>query len=186
MNKAKLAIGAMIAGVLLAPLGAYADGGFYIGASIGSAELSDDFDGLTIDSDATSYRILGGWRFNENFSVEAGYHDFGDFEQQIDINGAPASVSLSADGFTIGIAGALPVSDRFALQGRMGMFFWDGNAEINNVSEARPEDNNLYYGAGASYAVTDRFSVLADWSRYDLEETESDVLSVGFQFQFGA
>ena len=65
------------------------------------------------------------------------------------------------------------------------MFFWDGAAEINNVSQASPDDSNLYYGAGASYAVTERFSLNADWSRYDLEESQSDVLSAGFQYRFG-
>ena len=61
--------------LLLMPLGAYADNGFFVGGSIGSAELSDDFDGLNIDTDATSFRIVGGWRFNDYFSVEGGYHD---------------------------------------------------------------------------------------------------------------
>lgn len=175
----------IISSIVLLPNVGCADAGFIVGASIGSASLDENFDGLTVDTDSTAYRGWAGWRFNENFSIEAGYHDFGDFEQQLDINGTATEVSLSADGFTFGVAGSLPISARFALTGRLGMFFWDGAAEINNFSQASPEDSNLYFGAGASYALTSRLAVTGDWSRYDLEDAQSNVLSVGFQYWFG-
>lgn len=185
MNAYRQGLLALISTFLITPALASAESGFYMGASVGTADLNEDFDGLTIDTDATAFRVTAGWRFNDHFAIEGGYHDFGDFEQTIDIDGSPSSVSLSADGFTLGIAGALPLSEKFALTGRLGMFFWDGAAEINNVSQASPEDSNLYYGAGASYAVTERFSLNGDWSRYDLEDAQSDVLSIGFQYRFG-
>ena len=39
--------------LLLLPLGAYADKGFLVGGSIGSASMSENFDGLNIDTDTT-------------------------------------------------------------------------------------------------------------------------------------
>lgn len=176
---------ALLTLLMLLPLGANADKGFYAGGGIGSAELSEDFDGFTIDTDSTAFRIFGGWRFNEYFAVEGGYQDFGDFEQQIDVNGTPVTASLSADGFTLGVAGSLPVGERFSVMGRFGMFYWDGNAEINNVSQATPEDTNLFLGAGVSYAVGDHFRLIGDWTRYELESANSNVISLGFQFGFG-
>ena len=91
---------------------------------------------------------------------------------------------MTADGFTLGVNGTLPVGEKFALEGRFGMFFWDGNAEINNVSQASPEDRNLYLGAGVTYDVTEQFELNADWTRYELESAASGVASVGFTFQF--
>jgi OOP family OmpA-OmpF porin len=184
MNAYRQASLAIISGFLLLPLVASAENGFFMGASIGTADLNEDFDGLTIDTDSTAFRVTAGWRFNDNFVIEGGYHDFGDFEQQVDVNGTISTVSLSADGFIFGVAGALPLTGQFALTARLGMFFWDGAAEINNVSQASPEDSNLYFGAGASYALTERLALTGDWSRYDLEDAQSNVLSVGFQFQF--
>ncbi len=105
--------------LLLLPLGAYADKGFLVGGSIGSARLSENFDGLNIDTDTTSFRIVKGWRFNDFFAVEGGYHNFGDFEQQIDVNGTPATASFSADGFTLGVGGNVPLGERFSLLGRL-------------------------------------------------------------------
>ena len=68
--------------------------------------------------------------------------------------------------------------------GRAGAFFWDGDADINNVSQATPEDTNPYFGAGAKFAISDQFSLVGDWTRYELEDTESDVLSLGVTFRF--
>ncbi len=171
---------------MLLPLGANADKGFYAGGGIGSAELSEDFDGFTIDTDSTAFRIFGGWRFNDYFAVEGGYQDFGDFEQQIDVNGTPVTASLSADGFTLGVAGSLPIGERFSVMGRFGMFYWDGNAEINIVSQATPEDNNPYFGIGIGYAVSEKFLITGDLTRFELEDANSNVISLGFQFRFNA
>jgi OOP family OmpA-OmpF porin len=165
------------------PIDAYA-GDFYLGASIGYATLNEDFDGLHVDDNSTAFRMFAGWSFNDYFSLEGGYHNFGDFEQTFDDVGGPSTAKLSADGFTFGATGRVPVSERIALTGRAGMFFWDGTAEINDVSQATPSDSNLYLGAGASFDVSRNFQLTGDWTRYELESTTSGVFSVGFQYRF--
>jgi len=116
--------------------------------------------------------------------MEAGYHDFGDFEQRFTINGVSNSASLSADGFTLGMKATRPLSTKISVYGRAGMFFWDGDAEVNNVSQATPEDTNPYFGAGLGYAMSDQLQLIGDWTRYKLEGSSSNVFSVGFQFRF--
>jgi len=169
---------------VLVPVTTFADNGFFLTASVGSAELSEDFDGLDVDADSTAYRITVGWRFGKYLAVEGGYHNFGDFDQTFDIESTPTEVSLKADGFTFGGVGSLPLGDRFALFARAGLFFWDGDADINNVTQASPEDTNLYLGAGARFAVSERLSLTADGSRYDLGDTSSTVLSIGIDVRF--
>ncbi len=184
MKIQKYAATAALLSLLVGPMSAQA-GGFYVGASIGQAELSEDFDGFVIDENSTAYRVVAGWSVNDYFALEGGYHNFGAFEQDIDINGVVSRVSLSADGFTLGATGSVPVSEQFSLFGRAGWFFWDGDAEINNVSQATPEDTNLYLGVGIRYAVSDRFRVTGDWTRYELESANSNVISIGIQYGFG-
>ena len=185
MTHQKLAAPAALLALALLSLNATAADSFYLGASIGTASLNEDFDGLNIDTNSTSYRLVAGWRFNSYFAIEGGYHDFGDFEQEIDINGMASTVSLSADGFTLGATGSFPIGEQFSLFGRAGWFFWNGDAEINSVSQATPEETNLYLGAGMSYAIGDHFRVIGDWTRYELESANSNVFSLGFQFGFG-
>ena len=160
------------------------DSGLILGASVGSAELSEDIDGFDGDASSTAYRLTVGWRFSDYLAVEAGYHNFGDFDQTFDISGTPIDVSLKADGFTFGGVGSLPLGDRIALFARAGAFFWDGDADINNVTQATPEDTNLYVGVGARLALTERLSLTADASRYDLDDTSSSVFSAGFDIRF--
>ena len=168
----------------LTPVTAFGDSGLILAASVGSAELSEDFDGFDVDASSTAYRLTVGWRFSDYLAVEAGYHNFGDFDQTFDSSGTLIDVSLKADGFTFGGVGSLPLGDRFALFARAGAFFWDGDADINNVTQATPEDTNLYVGVGARLALTERLSLTADASRYDLDDTSSSVFSAGFDIRF--
>jgi OOP family OmpA-OmpF porin len=184
MKKALLTVATLAALLVLTPLTALGDDGFYVGGSVGSASLSEDFDGFNVDSDSTAFRLVAGWQINDYLSVEGGYQNFGAFEQTFTVNGEPVDVSLDADGFMLGGTGSFPLSDRFALYGRVGAFFWDGDAEINNVSQARPEDTNLYLGAGVSFALTGQLKLIVDWTRYNLEDTESNVISLGFTYGF--
>jgi len=153
---------AAVAIAALTPSLAFADKGLFVAASVGSAELSESFD----------------------LAIDGGYHNFGRFDQTFDDAGTPIDVSLKADGFTLGAIGSLPIGDRFSLFARAGAFFWDGDAEINNLSVASPEDTNFYFGAGARLALTERLSATVDGSRYDLDGTDSTVLSVGLDFRF--
>lgn len=161
-----------------------AEPGLVISGGVGAASLSEDFDGFDIDADSTAFRLAIGWQFNDYLALEAGYHNFGRFEQTVDVNGTTVAVSLKADGFTLGVTGSLPLGERFSLIGRAGTFFWDGDADINGVSQARPEDTNLFLGIGVSYQLTEKLELTGDWSRYELEDTESDVLAVGLRYLF--
>lgn len=182
MKTPSIMVAAALAAML--PTAALADSGPFVAASIGRADLSEDFDGFDVDTDATAYRISAGWRFNDYIAVEGGYHNFGRFKQTLDIAGTLTDVSLQADGFTLGGIANLPVGDRVSLFVRAGSFFWDGDAAINGATTATPADTNFYFGAGARVALSGGLSATADLSRYDLDGTSSGVYSVGFAFLF--
>lgn len=185
MNKSTMAAVVLMIVIAVVAPDVWAGDGLYLGASVGSAQLDDDFDGLDVDDDTVAYRFVGGWRVNRYFGLEAGYQNFGDFEQSFTVDGVRGKVKLDADGFTLGLTGSYPVAERVEIFARAGMFFWDGNAEVNDVSQASPEDTNPYFGLGVSFAVSKSFHVSGDWTRFELESTNSDVFSVGIQYRFG-
>lgn len=168
----------------LAPCIAAADSGLFLSGSVGQSRLSEDFDGFDVDDDSTAWRLTAGFRFNDHFALEGGYHNFGRFEETVDLDGAPVNVSLKADGFTFGGTGSLPVGERLHLFARAGLFFWDGDADINGATEATPGDTNLYLGAGVRFDLSERVSLTADGSRYNLDDTTGIVLSAGFELRF--
>ncbi len=175
---------AALAALTLLPLPALADGGFYLGSSVGAATIEESFDGFDIDADSTAYRFVAGWQFGRLLSLEGGYHNFGDFRDSITVDGEPVDVRLKADGFMLGGTLSLPLSNAVSLYGRGGAFFWDGDADVNAITEARPEERNPYYGAGAKVALSERIDLVGDWTRFELEDTESDVISIGLTLRF--
>ena len=176
--------GLILAALLLSPQ-AQADTGLFVGASFGSSHLDEDFSGFNIDTDANAYRIVGGFQFGDYLGLEAGYHNFGDFAETVDLGGFTSLTEVTADGWTLGGTLGLPLNEQFSLYGRAGVFFWDADVEVDGFSINVPEDENPYYGGGARVDVTSQLSLIGDWTRYELDTIESDVISVGFQYRFG-
>lgn len=176
--------GLILGALLLSPL-AQADTGVFVSASFGSSHLDEDFNGLTIDTDANAFRLVGGFQFGDYFGIEAGYHDFGSFSETVDFGGFSTRTDVAASGWTLGGTLGLPLSEQVSLYGRAGVFFWDADVDIDGFSINVPEDENPYYGGGAKVDVTSKLSLVGDWTRYELDTTESDVISVGFEFRFG-
>lgn len=176
--------GLILAALLLSPL-AQADTGLFVGASFGSSHLDEDFSGFNIDTDANAYRIVGGFQFGDYLGLEAGYHNFGDFAETVDLGGLTSLTEVTADGWTLGGTLGLPLNEQFSLYGRAGVFFWDADVEVDGFSINVPEDENPYYGGGARVDVTSQLSLIGDWTRYELDIIEIDVISVGFQYRFG-
>ena len=170
---------------LLFSVAVQADTGPFVGASFGSSHLDESFDGLNIDSDANAYRIVGGFQFSENLGLEVGYHNFGDFSETIDIGGFSTLTDIAAEGWTLGGTLGLPLNEQFSLYGRAGVFFWDADVAIDGFSIDVPEDENPYYGGGGKVDLTSNFSLIGDWTRYELDDIDSDVISIGFQYRFG-
>ncbi len=181
MNTKSILIAATI--TALTPALATAEDNFVLALSVGKAELSETFDGFNIDTTSTAYRFSFGWKFNDHFTLEGGYQNFGRFAQTVNFNGTPTNVALKADGVTLGGSGSLPLSERVSLFARAGAFFWDGDGEINNFTTAVAEDANLYIGLGGRLAVNKKLSATLDGSRYDLSGTDTTMISIGFEYK---
>lgn len=177
------ALAACAFGALAAP--AFADTGLYLGASVGNASLAEDFDGIDFDDDVEAYRILGGFQLGDTLGLEAGYQNFGDFEERFDVGGIPTVTRLTADGWTFGGTLGLPLTDFVSLFGRAGIFVWDADVEVNGLRSAVDDDSNPYYGVGGKVGFSDRFSLVGDWTRYALDDVDTDVISLGFEYRFG-
>jgi len=177
---------ASLAAVFIASPGiAAADSGFFVGGSFGSATIDDGFDGVNLDTDTSAYRFVGGYQFGDLFGLEIGYQDFGDLDETLVISPISSLISISAEGWTAGGTLDLPLSDNFSLFGRGGVFFWEADVSIDGFSINVPSDENPYYGAGARLKVSPNLSLIGDWSRFELDEVDTDVFSIGLQYRFG-
>lgn len=171
-------LASMAVASVFAASAASADSGLYVGGSVGSLTIDETFDGIDLDSDSTAYRFVGGIQLSDMLGLELGYQNFGNIDD--------ALIRLSADGWTLGGTLGVPLSENLSLFGRAGVFFWDADVIVDGFSIDTPGDENPYYGAGLRLDLSRNLSVIGDWSRFELDDVDTDVLSVGLQYRFGS
>ena len=83
------------------------------------------------DDRSSAVKIFGGYRFNENFGVEAGYAALGSFSENANVGGANVTQDGRARSIFGVATGRLPLGDSIALHGRLGVSF--GKVSGTNV-----------------------------------------------------
>jgi opacity protein-like surface antigen len=133
--------------------------GYYVGASVGSANSTasaSDYDAAlagmgytassSIDDNNTGWKLFGGYSFTPNWAVEGSYVDFGEVdshttvsspalptsvEQQQFVDKAATVHPYSVDGFALAAKGTLPINPQFSLFAKLGIFFWNADIKVN-------------------------------------------------------
>ncbi|MCY7371203.1 MAG: OmpA family protein [Polaromonas sp.] len=202
-----LALAAMVSPYALAD-----DLGWYGGANIGrSAATIDDARitsglasrglGTSSISDrdsSTGFKLYGGYQFNRNLALEAGYFDLGKFGYTA--NTIPAGTldgNIKLKGFNLDAVGILPITDRFSALGRVGLNYaqardsFTGTGAVN-VANPNPSERGTNYklGLGLQYAFTQALGMRAEVERYRVNDAVGnkghvDLFSVGLVYRFG-
>jgi len=178
----------LVLGALLASPAAYAKEGWYIGAGIGQATVEEEDRTVTprldFDDDDTAFKVYAGYKFSDYFAFEGQYFDNGEATDNL-TNGD--RVEVTADGFGAYALGILPATERFDLFGKIGVAWWDG--EIKNKTTgfkyADESGYDLGFGFGASFDVTDRFVIRAEFEAIDsdkIDEVYTWMASVQWNF----
>ena len=63
------------------------------------------FDSNQLDDNSAGFKVFGGYRFNKWFGLEAGYYDFGDFDEDLDPPNPGGGATVRIDGL---VGSALP------------------------------------------------------------------------------
>jgi len=166
--KNKLLVMPMVVLALFCSFNAVAkDKGFYVGGSVGSADVS--VDSLSFDENDFAWKIFAGYQLIGLFAVEGGYVDFG----------APSSGNFKVDptGWNaFGIVG-LPVGP-IRLFGKLGGIYWD-----SDVSGGPSDD-----GTGVAAGLGLEFELFSLGVRAEVEYFDAldDIymLSVGATYTF--
>lgn len=164
----------------------YHDAGPYVGGAIGRSYLETEFGGEfeEFDGDDTAYKVFLGFGFSEYVRLEAGYVDLGDLEEDLSFVGIGSQrVGVSADGPTLGLELGLPLGEYFSITARGGVLFWEAEARVSGFG-VRDDGEDPFYGVGLRYRLGPHASLLGIAERYELEDVDVDVISLGISFQF--
>lgn len=161
--------------------------GIYVGAGYGLLNVDSDED---FDDDDNASNVFIGGQINQALSIEAGYIDFGRFGNQ--------AFNSEIDGYTLALKAGLPINDHITLYIKGGQLWWD--ADISALEGSNNVDGNeFFYGAGASFAISQSWDLRIEYTRFDLDferdeigilsnvesfDTDLDYASVNIQYTF--
>ena len=176
--------------------------GGYLGFGIGSG-TAKDFCSTggdpsivlnSCDDKANGWKIFGGYRVSKNLAFEAGYSVGSDFKASATVFGVPGSVEASANFLEGTVIGMLPLGDRFALLGKIGLNFWSLDVSASALGGSESESDSgigLTYGVGAQFDFTPKFGMRAEYQMYPdvgddstTGQTDVSVLSASVYFRF--
>jgi len=191
MKKTLLALLAVI-GVSAnsATLSAETSTGWYVGANLGFSRTTLDREpreGLIEDDKSDlSWSLRAGYRFHQNWAVEAGYTDLG--ESRYHFPDEPQG-TLKFKTLHLSAIGILPLTERLSVFGKLGVAY----LQSDDSGVDRSSDTVPHAGLGLSYALTKTIDLRTDYDyfgRAQLGEgsisakTTSQVLSVGVDYRF--
>jgi len=167
----------LIATAVLTSIGtttsSFAEGNFYVGAAA-SQSFVDEF---YLDEDDTGGKIFGGYKINEYFAIEGGHFNFGDIRE--------GANHLEVDGISLAVVGSVPLTAKLSAFAKVGAHDWDADATGSVVNQlSNDSDTDVFYGAGVRYAFSDNWTILGEVERYEVEDIDFDVASIGVEFNF--
>lgn len=169
--------------------------GFGLGYAYNDACDSQPSNTECEDSKAVG-RVLGGYKFNENFAIEGTYASLG--EAEIRALNSPAKASFDGTVISFSLLGIAPLSDTWSLYGKAGIGRWDVEASVTDGSgfSASGDDDGTdpLFGAGFMWEFEKGYSLrfeferqtvgLSDSSDGILEDIDVDTISLTYSFSF--
>lgn len=175
--------------------------GFYIGFNLGEASydasVNDVNDGSftsgSLDDSDTSFSVTLGKQFTPNFALEGGYIDLGEVNIDAVSDGsgflyAPGAVNANVElsGVFFDVKGLIPLNETSSFYGKVGILSWDADFSLSDSTGSlsiSDDGTDVFFGLGASFAMSNSFSLNIDYTSYDLDDGDTaDVFSVGVQF----
>ena len=133
---------------------------------------------ISNDERSTGYKVFGGYQFNRNVALEAGWFSLGNFGFNTTTTPAGTlSGKFHVEGLNLDVVGLLPVSENFSLLARVGAqiartrddFNGTGAVVVTNPSPSR-RSTNLKAGVGMQYAVNSAFIVRVEGEQYRVND----------------
>lgn len=130
-----------------------------------------------------------GYHFSRNWAAELNYVEGG--ETDVQFATVPASVVIDKRYAGISLIGVAPLGDNVEIYGRIGAAHWKmeittaiaGAAGTGNFS-----GNDILWGAGLNYALTEQIDVTADYQRLQMKVRNGglslDTMMVGLRLRF--
>ncbi|MCS0632705.1 porin family protein [Telluria mixta] len=162
----------------------------YVGVGIATADhVNSSVGGLTnVDSDGykASGKIFGGYEFDQNWGVEAGYTDFRNSDFNYTANGVNGSGRTKGNSYYVAGKYNYPVNDQFAVYGKLGLQHSERKLESAALN-LKDTDTGAYGAVGVQYNLNQQVALTAEYERYGKSKAigaKADAWTVGARYSF--
>lgn len=152
---------------------------------------------FTSERQDTAYKLFGGYQFNKNFALEAGYFNLGKFTYGTSMPGGTLNGRYEIEGVNVDLVGTMPLSPKWSALARIGVqhantrdsFGGPGlPASASNDNSSRA--NNMKVGLGLQYEITPSVLLRGEAERFRVRDgiaSNGDVnyYSMSLVFPFG-
>ena len=144
------------------------------------------FDSDQLDANSTGFKLFAGYRLNQWLALEGAYHNFGDFEEDLDPPNPGGSATADIDGFSGSVLLYAPIeSDSFEVYGKAGYYFFNQEVIIDDNVAASNSPDGILIGAGGRLFVSEQFAVRGEADWFDIDDGGLWALNIGFEYRFG-
>ena len=203
----------LAAALIVCPLAMSAEPGWYGGVSLGESRATIEDDRITTSllargftsarlqkkDDQAGFKVFTGFQFNNNFAIEGGYFDLGQFSYTAYMQPwAVTTADTKMRGLNIDLLGFMPLGEKLSAFGRAGIiqgrtlsrFRGYGPVSISPFN-TREDDTSWKYGAGLQYDFTNNLAMRLEAERYRFDDAignddDIDMISLGIVYRFGA
>ena len=197
-------ISALILPLAIAASPAFSETEVYVAGlvSMTNVDLGIDASTLTtVDEDGTSFEGIIGVKLNDNFSVEGHYANLGEASVSIAPGGtitADGSTITNTTGATLGVAAeAKSLGAGLVMHGsgdevvpfaKVGWHSWDLDVPVSlngiNLATLSEDGNDVFYGAGVMWKLTDGFALRGEYMNYHFEDEDVGKIGLGLVLNF--
>jgi OOP family OmpA-OmpF porin len=142
-----------------------------IGAATANNKSTDDY--------KTNAKVYGGYEFDQNWGVEAGYTNFDKVDTPFG--------NVKGSGTYVAGKYSMPLGDRFTGYGKLGVSYNERKFSNSLGAQANNYDTGLYGGVGVEYKLNEKLAVNAEYERYGKDKAfgaKADVYTVGLKYGF--
>ena len=165
--------------------------GPYVGVGVAATDHSytstlPGAQNVSSDGYKASGKVFGGYDFNQNWGVEAGYTDFGKSDYSYTANGVNSKGNST--GHSVYLAGKFtaPINEQFSVYGKLGAAHNKRNLN-DPLFYAKSSKDEVYAGVGGQYNLNQKVALTLEYERYGKNRdfgAKSDVVSVGAKYAF--
>lgn len=161
-------------------------------------EMGGGLTSLTDDDRDNGYKLFAGYQVNDNFAVEAGYFDLGQFGSRA-VKDQVGSLKTRAKtrGFNVDLVGSVPMTEKLSAFARFGVHYYEakdrfqgGDGFVVSDEHRRERDVDMKWGGGLQYDFTQKFAMRLEAERYAIDDVTGgngkiSMYSLGAIYRFG-